>query len=84
MLVPFPHAAAGHQATNAQAMAAKGASLMLEESDLTPERLARLVSGLLHDRTSLISMAAAAKGLARKGAAARIVQECRNVITEQG
>lgn len=84
VLVPFPHAAAGHQATNAQAMAAKGASLMLEESDLTPERLARLVSGLLHDRTSLISMAAAAKGLARKGAAARIVQECRNVITEQG
>lgn len=82
ILVPYPHAAAGHQSGNAQALAAKGAALMLEETDLTAERLAQLVSGLLNDRTRLTSMAAAAKGLARRGAAARLLNECRTVLTE--
>jgi UDP-N-acetylglucosamine--N-acetylmuramyl-(pentapeptide) pyrophosphoryl-undecaprenol N-acetylglucosamine transferase len=83
VLVPYPHAAAGHQAGNAQAMAAKGAALMMEEDDLTPERLAKLMSGLLHDRTRIVTMAAAAKNLSRQGAAARLLQECRNVLSEE-
>lgn len=82
ILVPYPHAAAGHQSVNAQAMAAKGAALMMEEADMTPERLAKLISGLLHDRTSLMTMAAAARSLARQGAAVRILQECRYVLAE--
>jgi len=82
VLVPYPHAAAGHQAVNAQAMAAKGAALMMEEADLTPERLAKLIGGLLHDRTSLMTMAGSAKRLARRGAATRILQECRTVLLE--
>lgn len=82
VLVPYPHAAAGHQSVNAQAMATKGAALMMEEIDLTPERLGKLISGLLHDRASILSMAAAAKGLARRGAAARLLKECRAVLLE--
>ena len=82
ILVPYPHAAAGHQSGNAQALGAKGAAMVLEERDLTAERLGQLVSGLLHDRTSLKSMSAAAKGLARPGAAARLLKECRAVISE--
>ncbi len=82
VLVPYPYAAANHQSVNAQAMAAKGAALMMEEADLTPERLAKLVGGLLHDRISLITMAGSAKRLARRGAAARILQECRTVLLE--
>jgi len=82
ILVPYPHAAAGHQSTNARALAAKGAAMTLEEADLTPERLASLISGLLHDRTSIKTMASAAKGLARRGAAARLLQECRVVLDE--
>jgi len=82
ILVPYPHAAAGHQSGNARAMAIKGAAMMMEETDLTPERLAKLVDGLLRDRSSLLSMAAAAKQLARRGAAARLLQECRAVLEE--
>ena len=82
ILVPYPHAAAGHQSGNAQALAAKGAAMVMEEADMTSERLAKLIGGLLHDRASLLSMAAAAKGLARRGAAARLLQECRSVLTE--
>jgi len=82
ILVPYPHAAAGHQSTNAMAMAAKGAAMTMEEADLTPERLATLINGLLHDRTSIKTMASAARGLARRGAAARLLQECRAVLDE--
>jgi UDP-N-acetylglucosamine--N-acetylmuramyl-(pentapeptide) pyrophosphoryl-undecaprenol N-acetylglucosamine transferase len=82
ILVPYPYAAAGHQSRNARAMVIKGAAMMMEETDLTPERLAKLVDGLLHDRSSLLSMAGAAKQLARRGAAARLLQECRAVIAE--
>jgi len=82
VLVPYPHAAAGHQAGNAQAMASKGAALMMEESDLTAERLAKLIRGLLDDRDRLLIMAASAKALARKGAAARLLEECRTVLKE--
>jgi len=82
ILVPYPHAAAGHQSTNAMAMAARGAAMTMEEADLTPERLATLISGLLHDRTSIRTMASAARGLARRGAAARLLQECRAVLDE--
>jgi UDP-N-acetylglucosamine--N-acetylmuramyl-(pentapeptide) pyrophosphoryl-undecaprenol N-acetylglucosamine transferase len=82
ILVPYPHAAAGHQSTNAMAMAARGAAMAMEEADLTPERLATLISGLLHDRTSIKTMASAARGLARRGAAARLLQECRAVLDE--
>ena len=53
------------------------------KDDLTPARLAKLIGGLLHDRTSLMSMAASAKRLARRGAAARILQECRTVLLEK-
>jgi UDP-N-acetylglucosamine--N-acetylmuramyl-(pentapeptide) pyrophosphoryl-undecaprenol N-acetylglucosamine transferase len=82
ILIPFPHSAGGHQVMNAQAMAAKGAALMMLEADLTADRLARLIGSLLHDRVSLLSMAAAARGLARRGAAGRLLQESRSVLAE--
>ena len=84
LLVPYPYAAAGHQSVNAQAMAARGAALMMAEADLTSERLAKLISGLLYDRSSLLSMAATAKRMAQRGAAARLLHECRAVVLETG
>lgn len=82
ILVPYPYAAAGHQTTNATTLAAKGAAMTLEEADLTPERLATLIIGLLNDRTSLNRMASAAKALARPDAAMRLLHECRAVLVE--
>lgn len=82
ILIPFPHATGGHQSLNAQALAAKGAALLIEESDLTAERLARLITDLLHDRQRLQTMAATARSLAKPGAAARLLKECRQVLAE--
>jgi len=80
ILVPYPHAAGDHQSANARALARKGAALMLAQSELTPERLARLIGDLLGDRDRLLTMAALAKAQGKTGAADRILRECRAII----
>ncbi|MDH3999589.1 MAG: undecaprenyldiphospho-muramoylpentapeptide beta-N-acetylglucosaminyltransferase, partial [Desulfuromonadales bacterium] len=82
LLIPFPQAAGNHQSLNAQAMAAKGAALMMEQKNLTAETLAQLLNDLLRDSERLQSMAAAANNLAKPGAAARLLKECRTVLEE--
>lgn len=82
ILIPYPHAAGQHQQSNAHALAAKGAALVFEEKDLEPEQLARVINELLQDRRTLQSMGGAARSLARPGAAARLLRECRDVIAE--
>lgn len=79
ILIPYPYAAGNHQAANAAALAARGGALMIEERNLTPADLGRLIDGLLADRPRLASMAAAARSQARRGAAARLLAECRSV-----
>ncbi|MCZ4493092.1 MAG: murG, partial [Conexibacter sp.] len=50
ILVPYPYAAGGHQAANARWMAGAGAAVVLQDAELTPERLANEVGALLGDR----------------------------------
>jgi UDP-N-acetylglucosamine--N-acetylmuramyl-(pentapeptide) pyrophosphoryl-undecaprenol N-acetylglucosamine transferase len=79
VLIPYPFAANNHQVANAAALAAKGAALMIEERDLKAEELGRLIDGLLADRSRLAQMAGTARSLAQRGAAARLLAECRAV-----
>ncbi len=41
ILVPYPHAAGGHQRYNCEAMAARGAGVVIEQHALTPQLLAQ-------------------------------------------
>jgi UDP-N-acetylglucosamine:LPS N-acetylglucosamine transferase len=52
---------------------------MIEEHDLKAEELGLLIDGLLGDRVRLESMGATARSLAQRGAAARLLAECRAV-----
>ncbi len=79
ILIPYPFAAADHQTANARMLSSKGAGLILPQSDLTSDCLARLASDLLQDRSRLISMAGVARSLAKRGAAELILQECRRI-----
>jgi UDP-N-acetylglucosamine--N-acetylmuramyl-(pentapeptide) pyrophosphoryl-undecaprenol N-acetylglucosamine transferase len=79
VLIPYPFAANNHQAANAAALASKGAAIMIEERDLKAEELGILIDGLLSDRPRLASMSATARGLAQRGAAGRLLAECRAV-----
>jgi UDP-N-acetylglucosamine--N-acetylmuramyl-(pentapeptide) pyrophosphoryl-undecaprenol N-acetylglucosamine transferase len=75
ILVPYPHAAAGHQATNAAWMERAGAARVIADADLGPERLLEEVNGLLADEGALTAMATASEGLAMPDAARRIADE---------
>ena len=65
ILVPFPFAAADHQAKNALALQERGASICIRESERGGEDLGDLVGGLLDDPTRRRAMAQAARGLGR-------------------
>ena len=75
ILIPFPFAADDHQAKNAEALAAQGASLCIRESDLDPEALGDTVKDLLVDESRRRSMAESARQHGRPDAAAAIVDD---------
>ncbi|HEX6117234.1 MAG TPA: undecaprenyldiphospho-muramoylpentapeptide beta-N-acetylglucosaminyltransferase [Solirubrobacterales bacterium] len=75
ILVPFPYATAGHQHANARWMAEAGAAITIDDSELTPDRLAAEAGALLGDPGRLERMAAASRALSRPDAAARIAAE---------
>lgn len=71
LLVPLGLAGA-HQVTNARAMEAAGAARQLGEDEATSERLETELRELLLEPARLAAMGAAARRLARRGAAAAI------------
>ncbi|MEA2352032.1 MAG: UDP-N-acetylglucosamine--N-acetylmuramyl-(pentapeptide) pyrophosphoryl-undecaprenol, partial [Thermoleophilaceae bacterium] len=75
ILVPYPHATAGHQEKNARWMAEGGAAVVVPDAELDGPHLRREVDGLLGDPQRLSAMGEAARRLARPGAADRIAAE---------
>lgn len=75
VLVPYPHAAADHQAANARWMAGEGAATVIADHELTADGLRSVVSGLLDDPAELRRMADASAALARPDAARTIADE---------
>lgn len=74
VLVPLPGAPGDHQTHNARALADAGAAVLLGDNECTGERLAVLLESLLADPVGLTRMAAAARGLGRPNAAARVAE----------
>ena len=72
VLVPFALAADDHQRSNARALQAAGAALMIEEKELGGEVLARTVTETLETPGRLEAMEDAARALGRPDAAARV------------
>jgi UDP-N-acetylglucosamine--N-acetylmuramyl-(pentapeptide) pyrophosphoryl-undecaprenol N-acetylglucosamine transferase len=73
ILVPLPTATDDHQRRNALALVARGAAEMIEQRDLSGERLAAVLLALAGDETRRQRLGAAARSLARPHAAAAIV-----------
>ena len=68
--MPYPHAA-GHQRLNAAAFAEAGATILIDDEAFDADRLVE-VAGLLADPARHAAMSAAARDLARPGAAAAV------------
>jgi len=76
VLVPFPHAVDDHQTRNAQQMVAAEAALLIPQPQLTPAVLAETLGSLAQDRGRIMTMAKAARTLARPDATERVVNYC--------
>jgi len=79
VLVPYPHAVDDHQTRNAAYLADAGAALVVQQRELTREKLRELLMTLL-DRTRLLVMAQAARRLAQPQAAEQVATQCWEVV----
>lgn len=78
ILIPFAAAAGDHQTANAHALAESGAAVVLPESVLDADSLARDLRAILTDAPRARAMAAAALSLGRPDAATRL----HDLVTE--
>jgi UDP-N-acetylglucosamine--N-acetylmuramyl-(pentapeptide) pyrophosphoryl-undecaprenol N-acetylglucosamine transferase len=74
VLVPLPGAPGDHQTHNALSRAEAGAAVLLPDAECSGRRLAEILEPLLGDPVGLTKMAAAARGLGRPNAAARVAE----------
>jgi len=77
ILVPFPHAVDDHQTGNAKFLSARGAAILLPQTELSAPRLADLLRGLTRER--LLAMAQRAREAARPDASARVADVCEAI-----
>jgi UDP-N-acetylglucosamine--N-acetylmuramyl-(pentapeptide) pyrophosphoryl-undecaprenol N-acetylglucosamine transferase len=74
ILIPFPYAAEDHQTRNAEIFARADAGVILKESDLAGDFLARKIRELSEDAGKLRQMSENSARLAPKNAAALVVE----------
>ena len=75
ILVPLPTATDDHQRRNAEALVTQGAARMIEQKDLTGERLAAEIVALAGDAQGRLEMSGRARRMARPDAAMVIVDK---------
>ena len=76
ILIPYPFAANDHQTKNAEAMASAGAAVIINENELTGERLFGIINDLFANKQKLRQMEEASAKLGNIKAAAKIVDAC--------
>ncbi len=77
LLVPFPHAVDDHQTTNAAYLANAGAAVLIQQKDLTAQKLADLLAGLTHEKC--LAMAEQAHLLGKPQAAQVVASRCEEL-----
>ena len=78
VLVPLVVSTTSHQRDNAQWLASHGAGIHLPQQELSPRKLADLLSSLT--REALLAMATKARALAKPKAAARVADELERLV----
>jgi len=74
VLVPFPFAVDDHQTGNAEFLSTAGAAWLMQQNELSPEKLAALIGGL--DRSTLAAMSDKALQLAKPDATQQVADIC--------
>jgi UDP-N-acetylglucosamine--N-acetylmuramyl-(pentapeptide) pyrophosphoryl-undecaprenol N-acetylglucosamine transferase len=84
ILIPLPTAADDHQRRNAEVLARAGAAEVIEQKDLTGERLATAILTLARDAARRGAIAAAARTFAKPDAAKVIVDRALQLARATG
>ena len=77
ILVPFPHAVDDHQTANAKFLSERGAAILIQQRDLSTEKLAGLLRSL--SREKLLDMAKKARALGKPDAAQIVARRCMEI-----
>ena len=80
ILVPSPNVAENHQYHNAMALVNKGAALIIEENDLTKEKMQVLFDSLTKDDENRLAVEANAKAMAVADAKEKIADIVLSLI----
>ena len=83
VLIPSPNVAENHQYHNAMSLVEKNAAVMIEEKDLTPEKLTEAIDQLASDPEKLKEYSQNAKKMAVDDAAKRIYSVMIEVLSKQ-
>jgi UDP-N-acetylglucosamine--N-acetylmuramyl-(pentapeptide) pyrophosphoryl-undecaprenol N-acetylglucosamine transferase len=77
LFVPFPHAVDDHQTGNARFLVDQGAATLMQQRELTAERLADLLQKA--ERSVLVQRAQKAKAMQKTEAVAQVVAACEEL-----
>lgn len=76
IFVPYPYAADDHQRANAEQLVRAGAALMILDAELSADRVAEALRGLMQVPARLQAMARTAAAFGQADATARVLREC--------
>ena len=83
ILIPFPYAADDHQTRNAEIYARAQAAILLKESEISGELLARKIRELIENPERIRKMSANSSQLAPKNAAGLMVTTMEKYMTHE-
>ncbi len=84
VLVPYPYATGRHQDSNAMALADKGAAIVIDDKDLSGERLAGTIAHIVSDPQRMASMAAGSRAMGKPDASGQIAIRLTELARKQG
>ena len=80
VLVPYPHATADHQTTNARFLTEAGAAVMVPDAELDAPAFAETVLGIVDDAERRAHMRERAASLGQAGAASRLADAVESAV----
>lgn len=80
ILIPSPYVPNNHQYYNALELSKNGAGVLIEEKDLSSEKLAETVNTLMNDEQRIDEMKNNARKLGRRDAAEKMIALCKELL----
>ncbi|MGH1484775.1 MAG: undecaprenyldiphospho-muramoylpentapeptide beta-N-acetylglucosaminyltransferase [Cellvibrionaceae bacterium] len=81
VFIPYPYAIDNHQLSNAQWLVDNQASFLIEQKDLTEEKLSKLLIKILKDNSELNEMSTRLKKIAKPNATEDVVAACERICS---